>query len=90
MKVLLAGAFGNLGFELLKCLIAEGHEVVAADLKEKETTDWKANIHSVPSMPQTQRHWKVSVTDATSSSPQWVLPAHPQSLLHMTLIIRET
>ncbi len=36
MKVLLAGAFGNLGFELLKCLIAEGHEVVAADLKEKE------------------------------------------------------
>ena len=36
MKVLLAGAFGNLGFELLKCLISEGHEVVAADLKEKE------------------------------------------------------
>ena len=36
MKVLLAGAFGNLGFELLKCLIAEGYEVVAADLKEKE------------------------------------------------------
>ena len=36
MKVLLAGAFGNLGFELLKCLIAEGHEVIAADLKEKE------------------------------------------------------
>ena len=36
MKVLLAGAFGNLGFEPLKCLIAEGHEVVAADLKEKE------------------------------------------------------
>ena len=36
MKVLLAGTFGNLGFELLKCLIAEGHEVVAADLKEKE------------------------------------------------------
>lgn len=36
MKVLLAGAFGNLGFELLKCLTAEGHEVIAADLKEKE------------------------------------------------------
>ena len=36
MKVLLAGAFGNLGFEILKELIAEGHEVVAADLKEKE------------------------------------------------------
>ena len=36
MKVLLAGAFGNLGFEILKQLVAAGHEVVAADLKEKE------------------------------------------------------
>jgi len=36
MKVLLAGAFGNLGFEILKALIEQGHEVIAADLKEKE------------------------------------------------------
>lgn len=36
MKVVLAGAFGNLGFEILKVLIAKGHEVLAADLKEKE------------------------------------------------------
>jgi len=36
MKVLLAGAFGNLGAEILKVLIAEGHEVIAADLKERE------------------------------------------------------
>lgn len=35
MKVVLAGAFGNLGAELLKCLCAAGHEVVAADLKER-------------------------------------------------------
>ena len=34
MKVVLAGAFGNLGAEILKCLCAQGHEVVAADLKE--------------------------------------------------------
>ena len=34
MKVVLAGAFGNLGAEILKCLCKEGHEVVAADLKE--------------------------------------------------------
>lgn len=34
MKVLLAGAFGNLGAEILKKLCADGHEVVAADLKE--------------------------------------------------------
>ena len=35
MKVVLAGAFGNLGAEILKKLCAAGHEVVAADLKEK-------------------------------------------------------
>lgn len=36
MKVLLAGAFGNLGFEILKALAAGKHEIIAADLKEKE------------------------------------------------------
>ena len=36
MKILLAGAFGNLGIEILKVLCEAGHEVVAADLKEKE------------------------------------------------------
>ncbi len=34
MKVVLAGAFGNLGAEILKCLVSDGHEVIAADLKE--------------------------------------------------------
>ena len=34
MKVVLAGAFGNLGAEILKCLCADGNEVVAADLRE--------------------------------------------------------
>ena len=36
MKVVLAGAFGNLGAEILKCLCKDGHEVVAADLREAE------------------------------------------------------
>lgn len=36
MKVLLAGAFGNLGSEVLKKLVDEGHEVLAADIAEKE------------------------------------------------------
>ena len=35
MKIVLAGAFGNLGAEILKKLCAAGHEVVAADLKER-------------------------------------------------------
>lgn len=36
MKVVLAGAFGNLGAEILKKLAAEGHEIVAADCMERE------------------------------------------------------
>ena len=36
MKVLLAGAFGNLGFEILKQLVEKKYGVIAADLKEKE------------------------------------------------------
>ena len=34
MKIVLAGAFGNLGAEILKCLCAAGHDVVAADIRE--------------------------------------------------------
>lgn len=36
MKIVLAGAFGNLGSEILKCLCSDGHEVIAADVKERE------------------------------------------------------
>ena len=36
MKVVLAGAFGNLGSEILKELVNAGHEIVAADLSEKD------------------------------------------------------
>ena len=35
MKIALAGAFGNLGFEILKKLLDGGYEVVALDLKER-------------------------------------------------------
>ena len=41
MKVLLAGAFGNLGADILKELIKQGHEVVACDLKEREVEGTK-------------------------------------------------
>ncbi|MBQ7991179.1 MAG: NAD(P)H-binding protein [Oscillospiraceae bacterium] len=34
MKVVLAGAFGHLGFEILKVLTEKGHEVIAADIAE--------------------------------------------------------
>ena len=49
MKVVLAGAFGNLGAEILKCLCAAGHEVVAADLKERpiEGTEGKYTFKAI-------------------------------------------
>jgi uncharacterized protein YbjT (DUF2867 family) len=36
MKIVLAGAFGNLGTDVLKSLVAAGHEVTAADTAERE------------------------------------------------------
>ncbi len=36
MKVVLAGAYGNLGSDIFKKLLADGHEVVAADMIERD------------------------------------------------------
>ena len=36
MRILLAGAFGNLGFEILKALVDKKYDILAVDLKEKE------------------------------------------------------
>ena len=36
MKVVLAGAFGHLGSDILKELVKQGHEVVALDLNERD------------------------------------------------------
>ena len=49
MKIVLAGAFGNLGAEILKALIKAGHEVVAADLREGKIagTEGKYTFHAI-------------------------------------------
>lgn len=36
MKVVLAGAYGNLGADIFKSLLANGHEVVAADMAQRD------------------------------------------------------
>ena len=48
MKVLLAGAFGNLGTELMKALSAKGCEIVAADLFEKRVEGLEGKYRFVP------------------------------------------
>ena len=36
MKIVLAGAYGNLGSDIFRALLAAGHEVVAADMIERD------------------------------------------------------
>ncbi len=49
MKVVLAGAFGNLGSDILRQLIAAGNEVVALDMAEKDISEIKGKyeFHSI-------------------------------------------
>ena len=48
MKVVLAGAFGNLGAEILKSLCRDDHTVVAADLKERPVSGTEGKYTFVP------------------------------------------
>ena len=48
MKIVLAGAFGNLGAEILRSLCRGGHTVVAADLKEKSIPGLEGRYTFVP------------------------------------------
>ena len=48
MKVVLAGAFGHLGAEILKCLCVSGeHEVVAAARRETQIPECKGKYRFV-------------------------------------------
>ncbi|MCD8117996.1 MAG: NAD(P)H-binding protein [Lachnospiraceae bacterium] len=47
MKVVLAGAFGHLGSDILRSLVRAGHEVVAADLVTRELEDCKTGFTPV-------------------------------------------
>lgn len=55
MKIVLAGAFGNLGADILKKLLADNHEVVAADIAEREL-----------GIEKTYTFKKIDVTDPTT------------------------
>ena len=49
MKIVLAGAFGHLGLDILRSLVRDGYEVVALDLKEKDVPELKGKyvFHSI-------------------------------------------
>ena len=56
MKIVLAGAFGKLGSDILRALVREGHTVVAADLV----------IRDIPEIEGKYSAKKLDVTDAKS------------------------
>ncbi len=58
MKIVLAGAFGKLGNEILRALVRDGHEVIAAGLVVRGTSD----IESMVTIK------KIDVTDKSSLS----------------------
>ena len=62
MKVVLAGAFGNLGADILKCLCRDGHEVVAADLKETAVEGCEGKYTFVKIDAKTLKIFEVQVT----------------------------
>ena len=75
MKILLAGAFGNLGIEILKVLCEGGHEVIAADLKEKENNGLSSARADTKSSRRISRRkrttgWKVNTPSAPSTRPK--------------------
>ena len=56
MKIVLAGAFGNLGTDILKELVKYNHEVIAADL----------NINELPEIEGRYISKKIDVTNPES------------------------
>lgn len=46
MKVLLAGAFGKLGSDILRALVRDGHDVIAADLHTRDISDLTGSYQS--------------------------------------------
>ena len=44
MKIVLAGAFGKLGSDILRALVRDGHKVVAADMVIKDMPEIKGKF----------------------------------------------
>jgi len=53
MKVVLAGAYGNLGAEILKELLKKGHEVIAADIIDREIPGLDKSLYTYRHMDVT-------------------------------------
>jgi threonine 3-dehydrogenase len=76
MKVLLTGAGGQIGHDLISALSAAGHRVVATDLAPRPTTDKSSHVE-----------WrKLDVTDAAAVA-QTIADARPELVFHLAAIL---
>jgi nucleoside-diphosphate-sugar epimerase len=76
MKVLLTGAGGQIGHDLITALSAAGHKVVATDLAPRPTTQSTSNVE-----------WrKLDVTDAAGVH-HLIEDAHPDMVIHLAAIL---
>ena len=72
MKVVLAGAFGKLGSDILKELVKQGHEVTALDLITKDIPEISGKYNAIQidvTKPETLKPLFLVITISTMSSP---------------------
>ena len=81
-KVLLTGAFGNVGEYTLRALVAEGHDVVAFDTRSDATV---AKAGRLDRELRFRTVWG-DLTDSTTTR-QAVIDAGPAAVLHLAAVI---
>lgn len=63
MKVVLAGAYGKLGSKILKSLVRDGHEVVAADIIDREVEGLDKSAYTYKKLDCTKKEALVGICD---------------------------
>jgi len=81
-KVLLTGAFGNVGEYTLRALVEEGHDVVAFDVRSEETS---AKASRLERELRFRTSWG-DLADSTTTR-QAVIDARPDAVLHIAAVI---
>jgi len=81
-KVLLTGAFGNVGEYTLRALVAEGHDVVAFDTRSDATVAKAARLQGELRF---RTVWG-DLADSTTTR-QAVIDARPDAILHVAAVI---
>ena len=71
MKIVLAGAFGKLGSDILRALCQTEHEIIAADAVVNVPGDLDESRFTTRKIDVTLPPWPDCATPRTWSSPLW-------------------